>query len=558
MILQKIIMPERNDMKEQALFFRGDKAQLFSEMLQVDSGGWISFDTYYNLFSVDKWKHYTTLSDLYLNLEAEGTFTLEIFQMHLKGRRIAMEIADRFSVFAADRKSFRFPVRLEKLKGSCYFKLTCERSGKLYAMAWCTDQTAVRQIRFAIDMCTYKKRDFVCRNIAVFNKKIFKNKFSPLYGRVKLFLVDNEKSDAYMAYASEDIYVFSNKNTGGCGGFTRGMLEIMEKQGEYAASHVILMDDDVSVQISSLERTYTFLCFLKDEYQQSFIGGSILQLEKVYIQSGFGGRFKYTGGFDLHANADLRNLRSVLQNDCGKLPEYIPWCYCCIPVSCIQRELPMPVFLHHDDVEYAIRTASHCICLNGIGILHKPNGRKRPSSNAYYNVRNLLIVICLHKENIPRVLLKIYVTAKVWKNLVLARYKDAVLNIKGVEDFLRGPLWIANQNCEEKHREICENGYSYELFDEEKERKLKQEGYKIMRVGEEPVLKTCVYRKLCYINDEGKAFHTERNKQEYKIIIKQFLNILKRLDREYRKIQKEYQSKITDMITPDFWKCYLE
>ncbi len=555
MVLQKIIFPGENSFEEQTLFFRGNKPGGFPDLMKIDSGGKVSFDTYYNLFSVEKWKRYTMLSDLSISMEVEGKFLLEVFAVRLLGKRIVREKIDCFIVEADKKSLYHFPIKMSLIKGNCYFEMHCEKPVILYSAAWVTEQVAARQIHFAIDMCTLKKQEYVQKNVELLKREIFLNESSALYGRVKLFLVDNENSDIYLPYISEDIYVFQNRNLGGSGGFARGMVEVLKANRDFPATHVILMDDDVFIQVSALERTYAFLCFLKKEYQYAFVGGSILQMGKEYIQSEYGGRFRFTGGFGMHSNADLRNLQKVLENDCGRLPEYIPWCYCCIPLECIRSGLPMPLFLHHDDVEYGMRVSSSCICMNGIAISHKPNQKKRPSPNAYYNVRNLLAVICLHKKYMPKILIKMYVVMKVMINLILARYKDAYLNIEGVQDYLKGPEWLAAQNCEKKHEEICKRGYHYEAQDIEDE--AAQNGYRAFRIGE-PVWKVFFCRKLCYINDENKSFLAEKNKEEERQVIKQLFQILHRLGREYRRVQKEYQDRVADMTTFDFWERYLK
>lgn len=50
------------------------------------------------------------------------------------------------------------------------------------------------------------------------------------------------------------IYYHRNKNVGGSGGFTRGMIESIRQKPK--ATHVLLMDDDVVVLSESIKRTY--------------------------------------------------------------------------------------------------------------------------------------------------------------------------------------------------------------------------------------------------------------------------------------------------------------
>ncbi|MDQ9768331.1 hypothetical protein RFZ33_14760, partial [Acinetobacter baumannii] len=58
--------------------------------------------------------------------------------------------------------------------------------------------------------------------------------------------------------------------------------------------------------------------------------------------------------------------------------------------------LPIPLFLHHDDIEYGIRNRDQGIVfLNGIGVWHKGFEQTFPGVNVYYDVRNTLITVAL-------------------------------------------------------------------------------------------------------------------------------------------------------------------
>ncbi len=66
--------------------------------------------------------------------------------------------------------------------------------------------------------------------------------------------------------ANHGLKICPNKNAGGAAGFARGMLETMR---EGHATHVLLMDDDVEVKPSALEKTYTLLSLLKKKSIQT-------------------------------------------------------------------------------------------------------------------------------------------------------------------------------------------------------------------------------------------------------------------------------------------------
>ncbi|MEI3199181.1 MAG: hypothetical protein V8S12_01795 [Lachnospiraceae bacterium] len=58
--------------------------------------------------------------------------------------------------------------------------------------------------------------------------------------------------------------------------------------------------------------------------------------------------------------------------------EYTGWWYTCIPLRCIDNDnLPLPIFIHRDDVEYGLRVGKKkFIFLNGIGVWHEAFEKK--------------------------------------------------------------------------------------------------------------------------------------------------------------------------------------
>lgn len=43
--------------------------------------------------------------------------------------------------------------------------------------------------------------------------------------------------------------------------------------------YILLMDDDINIEVSALERMHALLCGLKDDYISHFIGGAMLSME---------------------------------------------------------------------------------------------------------------------------------------------------------------------------------------------------------------------------------------------------------------------------------------
>ena len=70
------------------------------------------------------------------------------------------------------------------------------------------------------------------------------------------------------------VHLVPNRNCGGAGGFTRGMIEALKDPG---FTHVILMDDDIVLNPEVLTKTMLFLSSVKKEWQDAPLGGSLIE-----------------------------------------------------------------------------------------------------------------------------------------------------------------------------------------------------------------------------------------------------------------------------------------
>ncbi|EFT3796983.1 glycosyltransferase family 2 protein, partial [Salmonella enterica] len=79
-LLQKVILPNIDLCTEEQLYFRtqGGKYNYTSRNLLVPRHKVACFDTFFNAFSVKKWKKYTTLTSLFLRVNIIGRGTINV------------------------------------------------------------------------------------------------------------------------------------------------------------------------------------------------------------------------------------------------------------------------------------------------------------------------------------------------------------------------------------------------------------------------------------------------------------------------------------------------
>ena len=121
-----------------------------------------------------------------------------------------------------------------------------------------------------------------------------------------VYISDNAKSLNQTELESEYVHIFPNKNVGGSGGFTRGLIECLKNQKTEEFTHVLLMDDDVMIQPESIFRTWRILTVLKPEFSDTYIGGAMLRLDKQWYQTESGALWNGGNLISRKVGLDLR------------------------------------------------------------------------------------------------------------------------------------------------------------------------------------------------------------------------------------------------------------
>ena len=471
MNIQNLLLPELGICTEEALYFHREKDRE-REINYIQEEGALKFinyaqcffDTYFNGFSIEKWKKYTTIGDISLHITVRGRFEVSLLNCRLSNGGVCSIILDRITVKSKEKKEFILPYKLYEYKGIITFGLKALEDDSIYYGGYydaIVEDDKLYNVDLAINICTYKREPYVRRNIDNLKKSIIGNVNSPLYNHVMVYISDNggtltvdEADDSY-------INIVKNKNVGGAGGFTRGLIEIIHDNNKFNATHALMMDDDVIIIPEALFRTYMMLRLRKKEYQDMFIGGAMLRTDYQAVQVEAGASWNEGKLVSNKAGMDLNDVENCLINEVEEYTEYNAWWYCCIPMKLISRKnLPLPIFIRGDDLEYGLRNRTTVVLLNGICVWHEPFENKYSSYLQYYILRNLLYDNALHfpKYKLSAFLYRLYTT--VGRELIYYRYKNIKLLFRGVYDFYKGVDFLKSTDGEMLHKEIMQSGYS--------------------------------------------------------------------------------------------------
>ena len=351
-----------------SLYFQGKYEQCDNKIV-IRLGDSLDLGTYFNAFAIAKWLNYTTLIKFKVNLQLRGKFLVDFYGMTESGETEVLRIKCEGSIERAfnvlDFNDFTLiGIRLTAMSDNAEFL------GGIYYGTFDTE----RDIKLGLTICTFKREKYLLPNLERLKTLTQRNQ------NINLMVIDNGRT-------LEEV-----TNFGGSGGFTRG---IIEQINQAVNTHVVLMDDDIVIELSSIERLYAMLKHLKSEHQTKFFAGAMLRLDEATIQHEntaiWNGMIanSFGKGWNLADKATLCK-NELIPDDVNR---YAGWWFCCIPVEVIKSiGYPLPIFIKGDDVEYSIRAHQEILTVNGIGVWHEAFGKKENPAIKYFSDRNMFLV----------------------------------------------------------------------------------------------------------------------------------------------------------------------
>ncbi len=431
-----------------------DRAMVFQK------GARASFGTYINGFAANTWRKYARLGQVCLRLTVLGRFRLRLMRMDLQGVHVRRQVLLQKELSGADgTREYTFPAQ-KASGGVLYFQLQALDAGSsMEAAAYVTKLPSrmVRPVKLAAGICTYRREDFLKKNLQLLTDQLAQPD-NMLFGHMEIFVADNGHTLKQMQRQFPSIHLFENPNLGGAAGFTRCMMEvwrICQRQKDAAFTHLLLMDDDVQLEWSSIEKTYALLRLLKPQYQDAFVAGAMLRADRLYLQEECGGIFGKYGNQPLQQGLDLRTARDCLKNAAAGYADYGAWWYCCFPVRLIRQfHFPLPLFIHGDDVEWGLRCKKPVIRMNGICVWHEPLEGKACASRVYYNLRNLLVCQALYGTRGAGARMAALLWKQFFHDVFLYQYQSCRAGLAGVTDFLKGPSFFMQTDAAKLHQHL--------------------------------------------------------------------------------------------------------
>lgn len=593
MELQKILFPKPEICMAEALYYhKNDRCALDApnSILNFRKDGSARFDTYFNGFSIGKWKKYTVLGTLELEIELKGSFIVTLLNNELINGAVVTRVIQEKTIISKERKTWSFSFAGFDQKGVHSFKLLALEDGsRFFGGRYFTGdacQEDLPDVKLALNMCTFKKEEYIYRNVERIRQSLIENEQSPLFGKLYIYITDNAMTLDESKLKSPYVHVTKQNAFGSVGGFTRGLIHILDDRERLGLTHTIMLDDDIVIDPEVLCRTYMFFSFIKKERRDAWLGGGMLGFDSPTVQVESGGVIENGEYRSLKAYMPVDNIEAVLLNEIEEGAKINAWWYCGIPLTSIGLDdLPYPVYFHCDDMEYACRRCEKLILLNGIGVWHEEFIYK--PENYYYDKRNREILYSLHfpelatKRNAKKRLIK-----NVGKTLLWYRYHDAEEIIDAVSDFLNGPDWLISTDDRSKFEAVRKsrasgvpveqldiafdyNQYVFSLFypNEGRSRRLWRRltinGWllpakrDVIARAEAPITYHLYRAKrvLNYSAATNTGYITQKSYRKALRVVIRLIKALWMIDRRYNTARTAYAKSVSNFTSEGFWRA---
>ena len=546
-----------------------------SSGLHLSKDGRATFDTAFGVFAAGRWSRLTSITDLVATMHISGRALVELIA-YAGGVDTVIASSDEGGTLSCD------DIRAVSAE-SFYVAVTALEDGVIVRGGeWGTNTPPTRNVHLGVAITTFNRQDYV---LATIDKLVALEADVPsVHGHLQVIVVDNARNLQPNIPASAPVRVLPNPNLGGAGGFVRGLIEFRE--GGWS-THVVFMDDDISLEPESIVRTISLLSYA--DSPDLCIHGAMISEEQPWMQFEAGSAYEFRSVYPLRAHGrgiDLRQRSEVVHDHLEVDLDYSAWWFTVFPMH-IGVDNPLPVFVRGDDVAFGLmHTGQHTVTLNGISVWHADFALKNNPSSLYYEVRNFALIDTLVFDDHKRWHLAWRYLGFGFRNAYSHRYASAEYMIWGMKDFLAGPDEWMKIDHSAKHDEIRHvseekaGPLSEDLkslgFTPPKSKPVRLGGFllspllgggrwipKSLRSGNIGVAQIDVravglairHDKILYRHprfEEG--FVCERDSKRFRAVQHDVFATTWQLLRTYKKLKKAYREKYPDLVSTESWK----
>jgi galactofuranosylgalactofuranosylrhamnosyl-N-acetylglucosaminyl-diphospho-decaprenol beta-1,5/1,6-galactofuranosyltransferase len=426
------VFPDTALCSELHLYFRCDPASYYSfekRQLHFQENGAVTVDTYFNSFSVGKWKKYTGINNVFFSLTGAGKFLLRFgLRRYCHGLRW---LSDYEVTLSGEEQTVELPFWYGIDDGILIIEILSLSAGWLSGARYLTSSEPCTSVTLGIVITTFNRQPYTIGAENRIREQLLSD--SEWCEHIQLIIVDNGRN-----LSPDDVpsaCVIPNKNLGGTGGFTRGLLHLL---GSGVFTHCLFMDDDASCEVESIKRTYRLLQY--SHVSNLAIAGALFREVEPFRQFENGARFDGLCR-PIKSGLDMRDYSAVVLNEVEEVVDYGGWWFFAFALKDV-KELPFPFFVRGDDVMFALRHKFKILTMNGICSWADDFSLKSGPLPTYLDVRSHLIQGLVENIRITPFQLVLLTWRFFAASALSYNYATAKAVILAVRDVLAGPTFF--------------------------------------------------------------------------------------------------------------------
>ena len=429
--------------------------------IRLKPGEIVSTDTFFGSFYHQYWLAHTVLDEFTIRVEHHGQCIIRVVQDVGRGVELLAETTVKSDGKGPRRHVTEVPLYRNPLPGA-----VDERSSRIFVEVEAVEKCSVFAIDYvshvppplmpvlSVGLCTFNREALLTKTLE--QLVTFADEHEFLVGVHIVNQGEPFTSAAIQPLLQHPrVHVVDQRNLGGAGGFTRTIVEA--DKAPHLATHHLLMDDDVFIDVRFLLRALRFIAYARRDIA---IGAGMFDSLHPRIMFEAGAFVDPNNSLHPYChNVNLADTNQLWHFNRPVDTDYNAWWFCVLPLQrCRKIGLPNPVFIRGDDVEYGQRLASdgvRTVTLPGIAVWHEPFHSKPPGWQDYYDLRNRLIFGATHPDAVTQLSLA-HIVGTITTAALSHQYCLARLRLRAVKDFLGGPNQTFRHDPADLHQEIMQ------------------------------------------------------------------------------------------------------
>lgn len=355
-----------------------------SNFIDIKKNGVLDFCTFYNSLSLSLIQGFLNFEKLLVQASFSGTFEFQLIHINSFGYEFIfskkiVSSSDNIILFQYGKEDL-----LQLGPGLIFVRVLALTDGIFKTACFSVETNEiVSPIKLGICITHFNRQEYVKRFISKIHSLL---DLEPFYReRIEITIVDNSKNLSLQEDFYRYVTIIPNENTGGTGGFMRGLLSFQEKKD---ITHVLFMDDDGSCEIETLRRTINY--FLLGNKHNFALSSTLLFEERPDIVLEKGGFFDYQC-HPRFAEMDITKKKSLIKMETHPVPiNYGAWCYFAFPLSAL-KYYAFPYFVRGDDSLFSIMNKFTIVTPIGLASYATDFSLKVSSFSIYLDCRYHLI-----------------------------------------------------------------------------------------------------------------------------------------------------------------------